>query len=90
MHKMFHTLIQIDSWFLKYHQSTLSLDECLDEDVDDPYSSLLSMNSPSKSTCMHNISDVKCLLDLRLGSTNSHIAFISCGINLLLISIVLE
>jgi hypothetical protein len=55
-------------------ESTLSSDECFDEDVDDPYSSLLSMNAPSESTCMPNISDVKFLLDLRLGSTDSHLA----------------
>jgi hypothetical protein len=55
-------------------ESTLSSDECFDEDVDDPYSSLLSMNAPSESTCMPNISDVKFLLDLQLGSTDSHLA----------------
>ena len=71
-------------------ESTLSLDECLDEDVDDPYSSLLTMNAPSESTCMPNISYVKCLLDLRLGSTDSHLAFISCGNNLLTIFVFLE
>jgi hypothetical protein len=71
-------------------KSTLSSDELLDEDVDDPYSSLLSMNTPSESTCMPNISYVKILLDLRIGSTNSHLAFISCGNNLLIIYIVLE
>jgi hypothetical protein len=68
----------------------LSSDECFDEDVDDPYSSLLSMNAPSESTCMPNISDVKCLLDLRLGSTDSHLAFIYCGNNLLIIFVVFE
>jgi hypothetical protein len=71
-------------------ESTLSSDECLDEDVDDPYSSLLSMNGPSESTCMPNILDVKCLLDLRLGYADSHLAFISCGNNLLIIYVVLE
>jgi hypothetical protein len=71
-------------------ESTLSSNECLDEDVDDPYSSLLSMNVPYDSTCMPNISDVKCLLDLQLGSIDSHLAFISCGSNLLIISVVLE
>ena len=69
---------------------TLSSDECFDDDVDDPYSSLLSMNAPSESTCMANISDVKFLLDLRLGSRDSHLEFISCGNNLLIIYDVLE
>jgi hypothetical protein len=82
MHKMFHTLIHIES--------TLSSDECLHEDVDDPYSSLLFMNAPSESTCMPNISYVNCLLDLQLGSTNSHLAFIYCGSNLLIIFVFLE
>jgi hypothetical protein len=71
-------------------KSILSLDECFDEDVDNPYSSLLSMNAPFDSTCMPNILDVKCLLDIRLGSTDSHLAFISCESNLLIIYVVLE
>jgi hypothetical protein len=45
-------------------ESTLCSDECLDEYVDGPYSSLLSMDAPSESTCMPNIPYVKCLLDL--------------------------
>jgi hypothetical protein len=57
-------------------ESKLSSDECLDEDVDDP--------------CIPNISDVKCILDLRLGSTDSHLSFISCGNNLLIIFVVLK
>ena len=39
-------------------KSTFSADEGLDEDVDDPYSSLLSMGAPSESTSMPIISDV--------------------------------
>ena len=50
-------------------ESTLSSNERLDEDVDDPYSSLLSMSAPSKFAYMPNISYVKSLFDLRLGST---------------------
>ena len=45
-------------------ESTFSADEGLDEDVDDPYSSLLSMGAPSESTSMPIISIVIFLLDL--------------------------
>src|SRR5713101_3295600 len=71
-------------------ESTFSADEGLDEDVDDPYSSLLSMGAPSESTSMPIISDVIFLQDLWLGLTDSHLANSGCGSNLLIISIVLE
>ena len=45
-------------------ESTFFADEGLDEDVDDPYSPLLSMGAPSESTSMPIISDVIFLLDL--------------------------
>jgi hypothetical protein len=71
-------------------ESTLSSYECLDEYVDDPYSYLLLMNAPIESTGMPNILDGKFLLDLRVGSTDSHLAFTSCGNNLLIIFVFLE
>ena len=64
-------------------ESTLSADEGVDEDVDDPYSSLLSMGAPSESTSMPIISDVIFLRDLRLGLVDSHLATSSFGSNLL-------
>ena len=55
-------------------KSTFHADEGLEEDVDDPYSSLLSMSAPSESTFMPIISNAMFLLDLRLGLANSHLA----------------
>ena len=71
-------------------ESTFSADEGLDEDVDDPYYSLLSMGAPSESTFMPIISSLIFLLDLRLGLADSHLATSSFGNNFLIISIVLE
>ena len=42
-------------------ESTFSVDEKLDEDVDDPNSSILSMGAPSESTSMPITSDVRFL-----------------------------
>ena len=71
-------------------ESTFSIDEGLDEDVDDPYSSLLSMGASSESTYMPIIPAAIFLLDLRLGLANSHLATSSFGSNFLIIFIVLE
>ena len=71
-------------------ESRFSEDEKLDEDVDDPNSSILSMGAPSDSTSMPITSDVRFLQDLRLVLADSHLATSSFGNNLLIISIVLE
>ena len=71
-------------------ESTFSVDEGLDEDVDYPYSSLLSMGSPSESTSMLIISAVIFLLDLQLGLAHCHVATVSCANKLLRIYVFLE
>ena len=55
-------------------ESTFFADEGLYGDVDDPYSSLLSMGAPSESTSMPIISVVIFLLKLGLGLEDSHVA----------------
>ena len=55
-------------------ESTFFADEGLDEDVDDPYYSPLSIGAPSESTYMPIISADIFLLDLRLGLVESHLA----------------
>ena len=57
-------------------ESTFSTDEGMDEDVDDPYYSLLSMSAPYEFSCMPNIVDVLFLIDPRLGLADSHLATI--------------
>ena len=59
-------------------KSTFSADEGLDEDVDDPYSSLLSMGRPFESTSMPIISAIIFLLNLPLGLANSHLTTFFC------------
>ena len=71
-------------------ESTFFLDEVLGEDVDDPYSYLLSMGAPSESTSIPITSNVIFLRDIRLGLANSHLATSSFGSNFLIMSIVLE
>ena len=71
-------------------ESTFTTDEGLDEDVDDDYSSLLSMGAPYMSTSMPIISFGILLMDLRLGLADSHLVTSSFGSKLLITSISLE
>ena len=54
-------------------KSTFSIDKGLEEDVDDPYSSILSMGRPFESTSMPIIPSIIFLLDLPLGLVDSHL-----------------
>ena len=55
-------------------ESTFYAHKGLDEYVDDPYSSPLSMGASSESTSMPIISDDIFLMDLQLGLANSRLA----------------
>ena len=71
-------------------ESTFYAHKGIDEDVDDPYSSPLSVGASSESTSMPIISNDIFLMDLQLGLVDSHLETSSFGNNLLIIPIVLE